>query len=65
VNIESKLWKLVSANTSYVMVVQKASQQMRMVSRGKLPSTDELAAMHETKFDSVARSAFHGWEEDR
>lgn len=59
-NIESKLWKATSVNTAQVAVIQKASRAMRIVSRSTFPSVEELAAMHERRFDRLARESFHG-----
>ena len=61
-NIESKLWKLVSLNTAQIMVIQKASGASRVVSASALPSVEMLAAIHERGFDKAARDAFHGTE---
>jgi hypothetical protein len=58
-NIESKLWKIKSVNGAYVAVIQKASGKMAVVYRSRFPSDEELAAMHERKFDSIAREVFH------
>jgi len=59
VSIESKLWKVTSYNVAYAHILQKASGTIRTVSRGSLPSGDDLAAMHERRFDSICREAFH------
>lgn len=59
-NIESKLWKVVSHNDAYAQIIQKASGEMRTVSRSTLPSADELAMMHELRFNRILREAFHG-----
>lgn len=59
-NIESKIWKLISYNDGYVNVLQKATKTVRVVTRQHLPSVDELAAMSEQRFDTVCREAFHG-----
>lgn len=58
-NIESKLWKVVSLNAAQVMVIQKASGASRVVSQSALPGAHALAAMHENAFDRAAREAFH------
>jgi hypothetical protein len=58
-NVESKLWKVVSRNDAYAHITQKASGTIRTVSRGTLPSVERIAAMSERQFDSLCREAFH------
>jgi hypothetical protein len=59
-NVESKLWKVRSLNGYQIAIVQKASGMLRVFSRSALPSIDALAAMSETRFDSLVRKAYHG-----
>lgn len=58
-NVESKLWKLVSLNNSLVMVIQKSSRVGHIVSASALPDVSLLAMMHENAFNEAARDAFH------
>jgi hypothetical protein len=58
-NIESALWKVESYNDGYAHIIQKASGVIRTVSRGKLPSADELACVSELRFNRILREAFH------
>jgi hypothetical protein len=58
-NIESKLWKLISYNDAYVHLIQKASGVIHTVSRGRVPNADTLAMMSERAFDNVCRDTFH------
>lgn len=64
-NIESKLWKVESYNDAYAHILQKASNTIRTVSRNTLPSADDLAMMHENRFNAVLRTVFHGEERMR
>lgn len=59
-SIESKLWRVRSFNDGYAHITQKASGVIRTVSRGKLPSSDEIAMMHEARFNRIMRELFHG-----
>jgi hypothetical protein len=59
-NVESKIWKVKAINGYQIAIVQKASGMLRVFSRSALPSLDALAAMSETRFDSLCRKAFHG-----
>jgi hypothetical protein len=61
-NIESKLWKVVSYGMQ-IAVLQKASGTQRFVTIGKFPNSETLAAMSERQFDRLCRDTFHGWEE--
>jgi len=59
-SIDTKLWSVRSYNDGYAHITQRASGAIRTVSRGTLPSVNELAMMHELRFNSVMREAFHG-----
>jgi hypothetical protein len=59
-SIDSKLWRLRSYTGTFAYITQIASQEIRLVSRGILPSADALAAMTEKEFDKTMREAFHG-----
>jgi hypothetical protein len=59
-DIESKLWRVVSYNAAYAHITQKASGVIRTVSRSALPSVDALAQMKEQQFNRICREAFHG-----
>jgi hypothetical protein len=59
-NIESKLWKIVSYNDGYATILQKASGVLHTVPRCELPSVDALAAANEITFNRICREAFHG-----
>lgn len=61
-NVESKLWKIVSVGVQ-VAILQKASGRQRFVTIGDIPNLNALAAMTERQFDRVCRNAFHGWED--
>ena len=58
-NIESKLWKIVSIIGQGVRITQKTSGVTRFVNRSELPSDYDLAMMSEKQFDRVCREAFH------
>lgn len=58
-NIESKLWKVVSYNDAYAHITQKASGAIRTVGRSTLPDADELAMISEHFFNRICREAFH------
>lgn len=58
-NINSKLWHVVSHNDGYAHITQRASGVTRTVRRGELPSADAMAQMHELTFNRVCREAFH------
>ncbi len=60
-NIESKLWKVVSYGYQ-IAILQKASGTQRFVTIGEFPNSDELAAMNELRFNRVCREAFHDWD---
>lgn len=58
-NIESKLWKVISLNASQLMIIQKASGASAIRGLSALPGLNELAVMSEVRFDRLCREAFH------
>lgn len=60
IDVETKLWRAKEIGHGQLLVTQKASGVSRTVSRGKLPSVEAVAAMHERRFDRLCREAFHG-----
>lgn len=59
-NIESRLWHVISYNDAYANIIQKSTGVLHAVTRGKLPDTHTLAMASEAKFDRICREAFHG-----
>lgn len=58
-NITSKLWEVRRLNEAYSTITQRATNTTLVISTSKVPSADNLAQMHERKFDATMRELFH------
>jgi hypothetical protein len=58
-NIDSSLWSVRSYGDGSAHITQRSTGNIRTVNRSTLPSVDDLAQMHELKFNRIMREAFH------
>ncbi|QIG76914.1 hypothetical protein EVC30_085 [Rhizobium phage RHph_Y1_11] len=56
-NVESKKWKVVGF-FSTALILKKETKETRHVDIHYLPTANQLAAMHETRFDQSVEAAF-------
>ncbi len=58
-SVDSSLWQVRAYGDSLLHITQRSTGTIRTVKREALPSADEVAMMHELRFNRLCREAFH------